>query len=375
MVFSNAPQTIVISNFVTYLNWSGLILSNTYTFNAQSTTTNVDWEIDIYDVNGDFVNYQTGHSVDGNISWTWNLTDYNGDSRNDDGDPFFYPYITIGDPTSGYTPPLARQFPSSGSWVLSYLDNYYDDGTSNYVGADYYYTNGVQTMEGGPIEWGFGTYGVPVKYGTSYSQTNRDASWQALEQVYLERWSVRNFYYFGHGAANSIGGDINVLDSSNNIIASKILPGSKSYMTAQFVHDNITFNKSYGAIPFRFVFLDGCNTASGGWPQAWGVPKQSESLSYYQSSSNVTHARPSAFVGWDVEVGGSTDWGTISSFWEFRKDWMAEWAGTEFETLDSSFSDANLVSNWVDASHLSHLKKYGYTTMMFLEYNYSGQWP
>jgi hypothetical protein len=33
MVFSNAPQTVVISNFVTYTNWSSLILSNSYTFN------------------------------------------------------------------------------------------------------------------------------------------------------------------------------------------------------------------------------------------------------------------------------------------------------------------------------------------------------
>jgi len=26
--------------------------------------------------------------------------------------------------------------------------------------------------------------------------------------------------------------------------------------------------------PYRFVFLDGCNTADGNWPQAFGIPKK-----------------------------------------------------------------------------------------------------
>ncbi len=51
--------------------------------------------IDIYDVNDEFVNYRTGYSADGNISWTWDLFDYSGNSRNDDSDPYFYPYIII----------------------------------------------------------------------------------------------------------------------------------------------------------------------------------------------------------------------------------------------------------------------------------------
>ncbi len=147
MTFSNAPQAIVISNFVTYTDWSDLILSNTYTFTAQ-TVSNVDWEIDIYDVYGDFVNYQTGHSADGKISWTWDLTDYNGDSRKDDGDPFFYPYITIGDPTTGSTPPVASQFPVEGAWLFAYMDKFYDDGTSNYMSADSYYFPAISNLEG-----------------------------------------------------------------------------------------------------------------------------------------------------------------------------------------------------------------------------------
>jgi hypothetical protein len=379
IVFSNAPQTITISNFVTYTNWSDLILSNTYTFNAQSTATNVDWEIDIYDVYDDFVNSQTGHSVDGNISWTWNLTDFNGDSRNDDGDPFFYPYLTItdgsGDP-SGWMPPAANKFPSDATWLFAYLDKFYDDGTSNYVGADYYYTNAIHLMEGGPDEWEIGAWDCPIKYGRTYSQAERDASWGTLETNYLQSWNIRNFYYFGHGSSTTIGGDENVLDSSNNITASTNFPGGHAYLTSGWVLANVTANKSYGAIPFRFVFLDGCDTAVGNWPAAWEVPAQAETLSYYTNAvTNPKNLRPSAFVGWDTEIGGRKDWGTIDKFWEFRKDWMAEWAGTENEQLDDSFITAFQLSNWVSTDHDSHLKEYGYKTMRFQEYNDGGEWP
>ena len=177
MVFSNNPVTITIGNAITFTNWSDIILSNTYIFNAQSTTPNVNWEIDIYDVNGYFVNSQTGFSSDGNIAWTWDMTDYTGASRMDDSDPFFYPEVTItpttqamgsthpndgGGSTTRATPAVAAQFPSSGSWLFSYLDNDYDDGTTNYPGGTSTMLSGIHEMEGGPIEWSIGTWEFPI---------------------------------------------------------------------------------------------------------------------------------------------------------------------------------------------------------------------
>jgi hypothetical protein len=218
-------------------------------------------------------------------------------------------------------PSFANQFPSQGSWLFAYLDKFYDDGTTNYAGADSFFMDGVHTMEGGPAEWSLAAWEYAIKFGRTYSQSDRNVSWQGTASSagladYLQHWVTRNFYYFGHGASNLIGGDISKLDSSNNITGADILTktGSKACLTSQWVKDNVTFNKSYGAIPFRFVFLDGCNTASGDWPQAWGVPKQEETIDYYKSPNNTSHARPSAFVGWDVTVGGNKDWGTIDKF-------------------------------------------------------------
>ena len=184
--------------------------------------------------------------------------------------------------------------------------------------------------------------------------------------------------YFGHGAPDSIGGDINTVDSSNNITGAKNLPGSKAYLTSKWVHDNVTFNNWWGTILFRFVFLDGCDTANGGWPQAWGVPKQAEPLSYYQSTNNTTGRRPSAFVGWDVEIGGKA-WGKVDKFWLFRQYWMGNWSvqdGAPNGNLNDVFDQALTGSNWVPPAQLkAHLQIYGYQTMQFTEYDHSGDWP
>ncbi|MGH7989299.1 MAG: hypothetical protein ACREDS_03780, partial [Limisphaerales bacterium] len=376
------PITITVSNLIYYPNWEPEVGEmGISAYFVQTVFTNVDWEIDIYDVNGGFVNSQTGHSDDGNISWTWDLTDYTGASRKDDGDPFFYPYITItnssGDP-AGWTPPVANQFPSVGDWLFAFMDNFYDDGTTVYAGDDSYYTNGINTLEGGPALWGIGFLPVPLKYGRVYSQTNRDASWEDL-QLRLDEWVHRNFYYFGHGAPNVIGGDQNTVDTNGYITGSINLPGGHAYLTSQWVHDNVTFSKTWGAMPFRFVFLDGCDTATGNWPWAWGVPSQAEPLSYYQSASNPSGARPSAFVGWNVELGGSKDWGTIGGFWQFRSFWMSNWSvqdGNSQDDLNDVFEQAREGSNWVPYSQLwGHLVIDGYQVMKFEEYNNDGDWP
>ncbi len=132
-------------------------------------------------------------------------------------------------------------------------------------------------------------------------------------------------------------------------------------------------------MPFRFVFLDGCSTAIGDWPQSWGVPKQSVSLDWYRNSTNNPGgARPNAFVGWDVTVGGQ-GWGTVDKYWSFRENWMATWSvqsyGGNPASLNNAFETARIVSGWVPSQVNAHLKKYGYTDMTFKQFNQAGEWP
>jgi hypothetical protein len=398
MVFSNAPTIITIGNLITFTNWDDLIWNNTNcTFRAQ-TVPNVDWEIDIYDVYDNFVNYQTGHSSDGNITWTWNLYDYWGNLRNNsDADPVFYPYITVtgnlamsAQPTgvrandtssSGkWTPPNAASFPSIGSWLIAYMDNFYADAGTNYSGWDSYYKEIMNQMAGGPELWNISATSFPIKFGNTYTQADRDGSWASLANL-LANPQYRNFYYFGHGAPNDIGGDVTTFDSDGFPTGSHELAGSKAKLTSEYVRDNITLHNPLGVCFYRFVFMDGCNTANGDWPDAWGMPNQSKTLDYYTSaSSNPTHARPSAFVGWNTSPGGK-NWGTIDhSIW-FRSAWMANWSvnnGNYQDQLDENLDSASDASSWppgrLGQLH-SALQIYGYRTLKFNEYNHKGDWP
>ena len=395
MVFSNAAQTIVIGNSVTFTNWDDLVWNNTnYTFRAQSGTSNVNWEIDIYDVNGNFVNSQTGYSPDGNISWTWDLTDSTGANRgNGDNDPDFYPEITLTQAsgnvqqdsgvhpnTSGTPSPMpavAAPYPSQGGWLVAYMNTFYSDGRTNDVSswtADM--TSGISAIAAASAQWPLPTKTFPIAYGRAYSQTNRDTSWNNLKS-WLYYPQYRNFYYFGHGTADSIGSDYNTVDSSNNVTGGNYYANSKAYLTSKQVHDNVAFNPN-GARPYRFAFLDGCDTANGSFAPAFGIPNQAHDGGWFASELNARNIRPCAFMGWNVEVGSGVNsgWGTVDGFWNFRKIWIGDWANETGEVLDYAVIVARDSSGWVPASQItSHLVTYGDTELLYLQYNYGGDWP
>jgi hypothetical protein len=394
MVFSNAPATIAIGNLITFTNWDDLIWNSTnYTFRAKSSVANVDWEIDIYDVYGDFVNYQTGHSSDGNISWTWNLYDYWGDLRNNsDADPVFYSTTTltgnfgnygssqIHPDTSSVTlnnPSAAAPYPSVGAWLFAYMDNFYSDAGD--PGDDTYYKAIMNGLAAGPeVPWNIPATTYPLKYGTNYAQADRDSSWDGLRQL-LANSQYRNFYYNGHGSMDSIGGDITG-GSFPNTYAIK-LPNSRAELKSADVRDNVTFHNTLGVCFYRFVWLDGCATEFGNWPDTWGIGKRTNDLAYYSSPANTYHMRPSAFVGWHETIGGN-GWGTANGYIGFRSSWMGNWSvnnGNNQDGLSDIFTyTANYSpNNWPPGKSTQlwgSLRVYGYRNIKFNEYNRKGDW-
>lgn len=393
ITLSNAVVTFTTDNLVTFTNWDDLIWQNTnYTFRAQSSIPDVDWEIDVYDIYGYFVNYQAGHTTDGSIAWTWDLTDYWGYLRADpDADPVFYPEVTItrnsqsqvinqnqADNTTRPTPPVAAPFPNNGAWIVAYADNFYSDGTDKYAGAEQYYSPGIAAIHGGPSLWGVTSYDYPIKYGTNYSQADRDDSWHQLTYKFLgsSDGQIRNFYYFGHGAPTKIGGDANIVEADGTFRAAKIYGGSKAFLNSQTAKDEITFNKNSGLHFYRFVFLDGCNTANGDWPEAFGVDKTTHDINFYTSASNKWHIRPSAFIGWNTTIGGSKEWGTIQKFWQFRGFWMGNWSVTYTGVnLVDALESARSGSGWISlGQYQDHIRIFGYPDLKFNEYNHKGDW-
>ena len=381
LMLTNLSRSIVVNNQVVFTNSSDLILSGTYNFNAHLKNTNTDWWIDIYDAWGNYVNTGSGHTYNGQVSWNWGLTDYNGYSRdNSDSDPYFDAYITFntagaGSTTTRRTPPPAAQYPSVGGWIISYSDRQLLDAGTNYTGGDSYYQAGINELVGGPALKLDPVSKFAIKFGTNvYSQADRDGSWINLK-AYMSQPSLRNFYYYGHGSPTTIGADMHTFNSSNYVTGGITLPGSHAYLTSKTIRDQFSFNKFSGARPYRFVFLDGCNTANGDWPDAFGVGKSSYTdTSWYGSTKNTRHVRPSAFVGWTKVVGGP-GWGTAKTFWDFRSYWMGFWANSIYEPLNTALDDGNTYSDWVSSGQFwGAIKVYGYTMMQMEDYNHKGDW-
>ena len=385
LVLVNNTQTITVDNTVSFPNWDDFITGASYTFRAKSKILDTDWYIDIYDYWGDFIIEGSGHTTDGNIAWTWDLRDWQGYLRNDlDYDPLLDSYITIMEPTqtaSGTqraaaskarttpTPVPMVAFPKVGEWLFAYQDNFYLESGSS---SDFHqeYVNSISQMRGAPSLWNYPNSAIPLAFGTNHTQAERDFSYHGTLMAQMYRPQTRNFFYSGHGNATSIGCDMHTYDS-NGVANGGKLSGrnSKSYVTSQWVRDTITFNKYGGARPYRFVFLSGCNTANGDWPDAFGIGKEEHAdASWYSSTNNVNHLRPSAFLGWTATVGGQ-GWGSAQAHWMFNKFLFANWAISANVHLNDAIDSAMTGASWPPNDKRQFLKKFGYTSMKFTELN------
>lgn len=379
MVFSNAPATITIGNLITFTNCDDLIWNGTnYTFNAQ-TVADVDWTIDIYDWNGNWVNYLTGHSSDGNISWTWNLYDYWGNPRNNpDSDFAFSPYFTItgnlpssaqnggmepnaNSSASRWGKTAAGSASSVGNWVVAYQDTFYTDGVTNAEGANMAYSDGISSIVSEPRVWEMPTVQYPLKFGRTYTQSERNDSWYYLKS-YLGYPTFRNFYYFGHGATNGFGCDMNIV-VTNSIKGGTNFPGSRANIPEWYIRQSIAYNATSGSHPYRFVYLDCCNAGAGGLSDAFGIPKDASGIGWFSSANNTRHIRPCAFVGWNSEV----NMAPANTCWQYRAQWISQWSrGSVAMPLDQALDIARDTSGWWSPSEITqHRKIYGAWDMTF----------
>lgn len=118
---------------------------------------------------------------------------------------------------------------------------------------------------------------------------------------------ARNFYYFGHFDGKNLGGTTN-RDYSISISDLRLWLGNAP--------DPL---KGPNAHPFRFVFIDGCNSAKGDLCTAFGIPKRQMTSAQMRAKG----LQPRAFVGWGtvklVGLGGVFNYAHLEfmqRFWE-----------------------------------------------------------
>jgi hypothetical protein len=348
------PVSVTVSNEVSFPNWMPQFgeLGNSLLIRATSAHTNTDWQIDVYDSQYAYVGSFVGHTDDGDISAAWNLVDYYGVAHTNDN--FFICEISTEymDPV---TPPIYRhweQWTGHGAWVVvaqHAWDNYHD--VDLLYGELSGFISGAQGQSWPvlPSPQGQNDYGSYLAYGLTFGAENPqgDADWQNFRNALYDSRS-RNLVYFGHGGPNGIGQ--NPANTNRFITSAEIADRLHTIPIGQ--------TNSHS---FRFVFLDGCSTATGNLPEAFGmIHREDVDGGDYANAS----MRYSAFVGWPkdkmigfLQGGGYVDTDHVS-FIANIQTWML--LGQPIKQAISSAASASGGSFNADS-----LKVYGYWGLGF----------
>ncbi len=123
-------------------------------------------------------------------------------------------------------------------------------------------------------------------YGTVF-QIPMNGNWNYVIANGLTTTACRDFVFFGHGSPNVLG-SANYKEGLSSIalnLANSYKPTTGSSKPIPNGH------------PYRFVFLDGCDTAEGNWPLGFGIPlEEGMTINDFVNKRGI---RPRAFMGWN----------------------------------------------------------------------------
>jgi hypothetical protein len=296
------PVTVNVYNEITFPNWMPRFgeLGNSLMLAAQSAHTNVDWWIDIYDSQYVYIGTFAGHTYNGSIEGVWNLrgpyNEYHADNT--------FHFVITTEWTSALAQKVAAAAASGTATAIAPPTWKVTDpwsGPGAWVAVAQHAFDGIIDHDLLYAELGGFTGGAQVNGGVSpppYHDDNANlcpfainfqngsevSDWTSFRNALYNPLS-RNLVYFGHGGPNNLG--YNWANPNVSISAADIAAHLHT------IPDNQTNRHA-----FRFVFLDGCSTAKGTLPEAFGVIHRTiDDLDYYTGAS----IRPNAFVGWDAD--------------------------------------------------------------------------
>jgi hypothetical protein len=283
----SSPVTVNVYNEISFPNWMPRFgeLGDTLMISVQSVHTNADWYIDIYDSQSEYIGTLGGHTDDGIVEGYWDLMDYYGVTHTND-DYFDMVVTTVytnevvaqnamakssgicteGTSYSSQGAPrlwkVTDPWSGSGAWV-AVAQHAWDGAIDNDLlyGELGGFIGGAQSAGWTvmPSPQGQNDYGSWLAYGLTFGAGNSqgDIDWQAFRNA-IYNASSRDLVYFGHGGPNGIG--YNPANTNRYITSTEI---------ANRLHTIPAGQTNWHA--FRFVFLDGCSTAKGNLPEAFGI--------------------------------------------------------------------------------------------------------
>ena len=351
------PISVTISNEISFENWIPSFgeTGNTFLFRATSAHTNTDWVVYVYG-NNTYLGYFSGHTYDGDISFYYdfsgtsltNISVFSFEIATEYVDPPAPPTFKVTDPWSG-----------PGAWVVV-AQHAWDNALDPYhllYGELGGFIGGALNVNWPvmPPPQGQNDIGSWLAYGLTFGSDNPqgDTDWQAFRNALYDSHS-RNLVFFGHGGPNGIGYNP---ANTNRFISSTEIANRLNTIPAGQLNRHA----------FRFVFLDGCATAQGNLPEAFGIlHRKVSNLDDYTAAS----LRPSAFVGWtstkwiDILDGAYINYDHVNFISHIQTQMLLGWGLQESIDYAASAPDVHWAFLW-----LGQMKVYGYYDLHFGQFN------
>ena len=297
---------------------------------------NADYTIELQNVSGQHIKSITNSTSTGVISENWNLTD---DNNNVVTNEIVKAVFTV-DPASRAQTQILRKFVSSfsdGNFTIAYA---WDDATTARNQLRTCIQNGVvdpliSVAEGGgsgSLNPYYSTFNDFTSAGDNgnpgYLSDTNDVN-GLLNNLASE--NTRNFYFYGHGSPTAIG-------NKTKRNANGFLITSHDVAALLGNHLIIATNAISREHPYRFVFLDACNTASDlRWANAFGVLPNITS-----QQADAKPGRVQALLGWKTTPGYPTPDGFYDKMLTEQRFFNAWMGQSDLITCINAAQDPNL---------------------------------
>jgi hypothetical protein len=263
---------------------------------AQLPCPEANYTIELRTPAGAHIRTITNSTSTGIIKETWDLTDDNSNVYSGDtADAVFH--VTLLDPADGTN--VLRIHNSDtvqdGAFIIAYTwDNTAEatgvmwDAVQGGIVDPFIQPTSVSGIDDDPYDydpgWNDYTWWGDLNGDPGYMPNQ--ASADSLRTNHLVQATARNFFFAGHGNPDEIGdGDRNQLVIGRGLIAARL-------------HNKYdSTNGAWNGHPFRFVFLDACDTADNpDWAHAFGICTKITSDELADKPDRVQ-----AFLGWNGE--------------------------------------------------------------------------
>jgi hypothetical protein len=157
--------------------------------------------------------------------------------------------------------------------------------------------------------YGFGYQLSPGNVAQSFAFQMANFSDKTNLLNYLADVNYRNFYFFGHGNADVIA----AYNTAETAIGTREIGKKLGNFLSAAIPENFH--------PYRFVFIDGCNTGKGKFCEAFGIPAQTTSTNFFITAG----VRSRAFLGFKKTIlfnEAQWDWRSLM-LGGFFADWMS----------------------------------------------------